>query len=428
MTIFPLKFVNFKMGCPQSAPKGDISQRALLPAPELASPPRPVAKQQTLQAPSQPPAQSNTEQNTQQSQPPEQPAEQPPEQPPAQPPEEPPAQPTQQNTLPQAVGVNDDETEAFGLLLCGAGESGKTTYTRQLKIKFKGGITEKERLSFVQTIRGNMVETMQQLIFWTERNDKEISSEFEDDVSTISDLNAFDCEFSPQLAEKLKQLWDDPAIQEAFQHKDETIIPDHMDYFYAKIDDLVQDDYIPSDEDVLRARIRSIGIDPVTLYLEGVLIRIYDVGGQKNERSKWDKVMNEVGGVIFCVSLVEYDKPCFEDTSLLRINDALEIFKEITHREQFQEAPFFLICNKYDMFQEKIKNTDSFIKIFPDFTGDPHDPQACQNYIVQKFMDVSNPQSPDRPIIVYTQSSLDSNQVVENTNQICRYLQTHYYD
>ena len=172
---------------------------------------------------------------------------------------------------------------------------------------------------------------MQTLLVWVERNDREVNEDLEQDVQSIMSLNAFNCEFTPELAESLKQLWEDPAIQEAFEHKDETIIPDHMDYFFQKIDELQDDEYVPSDDDVLRARIRSIGIDQVTFDINGAIIRIYDVGGQKNERSKWEKVMDEVAGCIFVVSFAEYDKPMFEVSSFLRINNPLSISGEITH-------------------------------------------------------------------------------------------------
>ena len=416
------------MGCSASKPaQGDSLNKPLPVAPVIEQPPQPASppQQPAPQVPQSPPNPVSIEQA-----PAPEPAQPPAAEPAPQPaPESAPAPaPAEPETVVVAQGVKDEETEAFGLLLCGAGESGKTTFTRQLKRKFIGEFDDKERKGFVQTIRGNLIEAMQQLIFWVERHEKEISSEYENDVAAISELNPFDTEFTPELAEQLKNLWQDEAIQEAFQHKDETIIPDHMDYFYNKIDDLVEDDYTPSDDDVLRARIRSIGIDSVTLNLDGALIRIYDVGGQKNERSKWDKVMSEVGGVIFCVSFAEFDKPCFEDQNLLRINDALEIFKEVTHRDEFKEAPFFLLCNKFDAFTEKIKNTDSFVKIFPDYSGDSHDPEACKQYLVEKFIEAANPPIPERPIIVYTQSALDSEQVVNNTNEICKYINKNFFE
>ncbi|KAK8848058.1 hypothetical protein M9Y10_019113 [Tritrichomonas musculus] len=416
------------MGCCPSKPKGDRIHQSLLPAPDLSS--KNSSSQNQLQTGNQ---RSVQIENAPQANPPAQPqpsapTANPPEQSPAQPIAQPATQPPAQTPAVTAVTQeNIDEDSLFNLLLCGVGESGKTTIIRQLKIKYLGGISNEEKFSLVQTIRGNMVETMKYLIVWAEKNDREISSELEDDVAIINELDPFNCEFTVELAERLKRLWEDPAIQEAFEHRDETVITDHMDYFYPKIDELVQDDYVPSDEDVLRARVRSIGVSKITLHLQGAFICIYDVGGQANERSKWDKAVDKADGIIFCVSLSEYDKPCFENEKVLRINDALETFKGITHNPKYQQSPFFLVFNKYDMFEQKIKNTDTFVKFYPDYYGDPHDPKACQEYIKQKFIEASNPPTDYRPINVFAQSSLNGNQVSNNVNEICKYIQANYF-
>ena len=99
-------------------------------------------------------------------------------------------------------------------------------------------------------------------------------------------LDPFDCDFDEELSDALETLWKDPAIEEAFMHKDERNIPDHMDFFFDKINELSKNDYIPTDEDIMKARIRTIGVSTVTLNVNNTLLKIYDVGGQKNERFK----------------------------------------------------------------------------------------------------------------------------------------------
>lgn len=326
-------------------------------------------------------------------------------------------------------GVKDDKGDAYGLLLCGAGESGKTTFTRQLRIKYLDGFTVSERQNFVQTMRGNMIEAMQTLINWLERQHIELENEDLQDLAyEISQMDAFSCEFTEEIADQLKELWEDQSIQEAFSHKDETIIPDHMDYFFNKIDEIVQEDFQPSDEDILKARIRTIGIDKVTINCDDALIRIYDVGGQKSERAKWEKCMNEVQGVIFCVSFAEFDKPMFESPEIPRIQDALSIFEQVTHKEKFQNAPFFVLCNKYDAFSDRIHNTDAFAKTFPNFQGDPHNPDECAKFLTNLFLEKARPDIATRPINTYKLVALDSDNVVETTNQICKYIRDHYFE
>jgi GTPase SAR1 family protein len=327
------------------------------------------------------------------------------------------------------VGAPDDSAQAFGLLLCGAGESGKTTFTRQLKLRFlPDGISDADRQSFVSTMRGNLVEALQTLVQWAQTHEVDFADDAREYVRLVSEANAFSCEFSPEMWEALEALWEDPGIQMAFEHKDETIIPDHIDYFFGKLNDLREDDYVPTDDDILRARIRSIGIDSVTFSLDGELIRVYDVGGQKGERSKWNRVQEEIRGIIFCVSFADFDKPMFEDLPaiVLRITDSLGIFQNLTHQPKFQAFPFFLIANKFDAFTEKIQNSDCFVKVFPDYGGDPHDPVACADFLTKKFIQSADPPVGTRPIIVYQQSSLDKEEVAQNATAICQYIREHH--
>jgi GTPase SAR1 family protein len=348
---------------------------------------------------------------------------------PSPPPEpEPAPKPKPKPTDPNAV--DDDKAPAFGLLLCGAGESGKTTFTRQLKLKFlQNGISEADRQSFVGTMRGNLVESLQELLKWAETHDVDISPDVGEYAHLVCGANAFNCEFNSEMWDALQQLWEDPGVQTAFEHKDETVIPDHMDYFFGKLDDLREDDYVPTDEDILRARIRSIGIDSVTFSLDGAFIRIYDVGGQKSERGKWARVQEEIGGIIFCVSFADFDKPMFEELPKIvpRIHDALDIFADLTHQQKFLEFPFFFIANKFDSFTEKVQDSDCFLRVFPDYSGDPHDPQACAEYITQKFIERANPPLEARPIIVYQQSALDQEKVAQNATAICQYIRQHHF-
>jgi GTPase SAR1 family protein len=327
------------------------------------------------------------------------------------------------------VGDRDGQGPSFGLLLCGAGESGKTTFARQLKLQFlPGSISEDERRSFVPTIRGNLVETMKYLLFYAEENQLGLSEDLGEHLNLIADTNPFAAEFTHELWDALGLLWQDSAIQQAFAHRDETAIPDHMDYFFERLESLQEEDYVPDDRDILRARIRTVGIDYVTLSLEDQRIRIYDVGGQKNERRKWNQFESEVKGVIFCVSFADFDKPMFEELpkKVARIHDALACFGELTRSARFQDSPFFFIANKIDMFTEKVTQTDCFKTLFPEYGGDIHDPDATAEYLTQQFLATAGPARPGRPILVYRQSALEREKVAENATAICRYIREHY--
>jgi GTPase SAR1 family protein len=322
--------------------------------------------------------------------------------------------------------TNPTVEENFGLLLCGSGESGKTTFLRQLQLRFRpGGIQESDRLAFVPTIRGNLIETMQLLLVYGTQHDLAVDDALIEQASLISGLNAFNCEITTTITDALEALWGDESIQEAFSHHDETVIPDHMDYFFTQVQNVMSLGYVPTDDDLLKARIRTIGIDQFAFQLGDVMIEFYDLGGQRNERSKINQIKDKVNGLAFCVSFADFDKPMFEALPYIepRIHDSISFFAELTHTAEWMDAPVFLICNKFDGFQEKVMKTDRFTSIFPDYTGDVHDVDACAQFMVDQFKKAAQP---GRQIEVMTQVALDAENVVNNANQIGQYVQENW--
>jgi guanine nucleotide-binding protein subunit alpha len=72
-------------------------------------------------------------------------------------------------------------------------------------------------------------------------------------------------------------------------------------------------DYIPSDQDILRARLRTTGITETIFETGPLTYRMFDVGGQRSERKKWIRVFDGVNVVLFLVALSGYDHVLVED-------------------------------------------------------------------------------------------------------------------
>jgi hypothetical protein len=76
------------------------------------------------------------------------------------------------------------------------------------------------------------------------------------------------------------------------------------------------DTYIPTSEDILRARVRTTGIykDNFDMANHG-LCEVFDVGGERPERKKWIHVMGENPTVLVFVPLDSYDQVLWESQS-----------------------------------------------------------------------------------------------------------------
>jgi guanine nucleotide-binding protein subunit alpha len=96
--------------------------------------------------------------------------------------------------------------------------------------------------------------------------------------------------------------------------------------------------------------------------------RIIDVGGQRSERKKWMHHFEDVDLVLFLVALSEYDQALYEDGSVNRLQEALDLFHSICQSQWFTRTAVQLVFNKTDLFREKLKHSP-LETYFPDFLG-----------------------------------------------------------
>ena len=93
-------------------------------------------------------------------------------------------------------------------------------------------------------------------------------------------------------------------------------------------------------------RVRTSGIVEENLTIGKARYKIFDVGGQRAERRKWIHSFEQVSSIIFVTAISEYDLVLFEDARKNRLQEALDLFEEITHTSYFQNTPimasFFL--------------------------------------------------------------------------------------
>lgn len=125
---------------------------------------------------------------------------------------------------------------------------------------------------------------------------------------------------------------------------------------------------MPTQQDVLRARVKTVGIVEADFMIDNYKFKMVDVGGQRNERRKWIHVFDDVTAIIFVTSLSEYDQTLFEDDTMNRMKESLLLFEEICNVRYFKSTSIIVFFNKKDLFEEKIKHI-SLTSCFPEYTG-----------------------------------------------------------
>jgi len=186
-----------------------------------------------------------------------------------------------------------------------------------------------------------------------------------------------------ECASHITTLWADPGIQCVFDHRNKFQLIDSAPYFLDKIDQIKDPDYLPDEQDVLRARVRTTGIVDMSFNVDGNEFKMFDVGGQRNERKKWIHCFDAVTAVLFVASLSCYDLTLYEDRSQNRMVEALMLFQEVCNARWFKDTSIILLLNKKDLFEKKIKKVPLTV-CFPDYDGGADFGAACE-YVQDQF-------------------------------------------
>lgn len=134
------------------------------------------------------------------------------------------------------------------------------------------------------------------------------------------------------VADAIRSLWKDPGVKEAVRRSREFQLNDSAVYYFNSIDRMSGPGYMPTDQDILRSRVKTTGITETTFKVGELTYKLFDVGGQRSERKKWIHCFENVTALVFLVSLSEYDQMLYEDESVVRlfyyINDPAWSFVE----------------------------------------------------------------------------------------------------
>jgi len=261
--------------------------------------------------------------------------------------------------------------EEVKLLLLGPGESGKSTVFKQMKIiQDHGGFTTEELQSYKYIVYGNCVTQMKVIVNAAMKINIELDSEENKRrAERLTKVPSGGDAWSTELGDDINKLWADGGIQKAYALRDRQYqLNDSANYFFDNIERFMSPSYVPTQADVLRARVRSTGIEEAEFKFEDIAFRMVDVGGQRSERRKWIHCFDYVTEVIFCVALSEYDQTLREDDTQNRMKESLLLFDEICNSHWFRNTTFILFLNKTDLFKEKIQRID-LKTCFPNYIG-----------------------------------------------------------
>ncbi|KAI8886602.1 guanine nucleotide binding protein, alpha subunit [Backusella circina FSU 941] len=298
------------------------------------------------------------------------------------------------------------------LLLLGAGESGKSTLLKQMRIIHEGGFPDEEKLSYREVVFSNMIESMRIII--EEMIKLKISIDDPDNEDAFDLINSLpeqvECSYDlpEEICSAMRDLWQDEGVKACYKRRNEYQLNDTAAYYFDAMDRIFDPDFAPNDQDILCARVKTTGITETRFTVGELTYRMVDVGGQRSERKKWIHCFEEVTAIIFMVAISEYDQVLFEDEKVNRMGESITLFQSICDMPWFKKTSTILFMNKTDIFKKKLKKSP-LKDYFPDYKGGDNYETACR-FLMEQFQQITIKHA-DKRIYTHFTCATDTKQI-----------------
>jgi len=240
----------------------------------------------------------------------------------------------------------------FKIIVLGTGDSGKSTFIRQI-YSYHGPDKElkKEKNKFLNVIKINCLESFKSLIICGRENKFDFGEKMDGQLDKIVNEQTL----TVDVAKLITKMWERKKLKDVYtQYSHLLQIGSNEPYFWEKAKEIASDEYSPSREDIIRAKLKTLGILDFEFEYEESRFNLVDVGGQRSERRKWIHCFDKVSSVIYLSAIDEYDgKTLFEDDKTSRFFESMTLFEKLSASPYFENTPFILFLNKVDLFEKK---------------------------------------------------------------------------
>ncbi|KAF9231558.1 guanine nucleotide binding protein, alpha subunit [Melanogaster broomeanus] len=197
-------------------------------------------------------------------------------------------------------------------------------------------------------------------------------------------------------------LWNDKFVREVLRRR-KIRLEELPGFFLNGLGRVTALDYIPSDDDVLRARLKTVGVSEYRCEMEaaagreqGTEWRIVDVGGSRSQPvlATWVPFFDDVDAIIFLAPISGFDQVLAEDRSVNRLEDSVLLWKAVCSNRLLANVDLVLFLNKCDILDSKLTSGIRLSKYVRSYGDRPNDLETASKYFRSKFSAIHREYSP----------------------------------
>ncbi|KAH9989194.1 G-alpha-domain-containing protein [Russula vinacea] len=224
-----------------------------------------------------------------------------------------------------------------------------------------------------------------------------VSAEAVDEAQRV----LFECRFD------MMRLWASMRVREILALR--RVRPEEESGFYLNdLDRVTGYNYVPTDDDVLKARLKTIGVSEYKFEMEagdqrGTQWRIVDVGGSRFQvrllpysglLPTWVPFFDNVDAIIFLAPISAFDQVLTEDPQVNRLEDSVLLWKGLCQNKLLGKVDLVLFLNKCDILQRKLESGVRLSRYVKSYDDRPNDIDTASKYFRGKFSAIQRTYSP----------------------------------
>ncbi|KAJ3875195.1 G-protein alpha subunit [Lentinula edodes] len=209
----------------------------------------------------------------------------------------------------------------------------------------------------------------------------------------------------------IDSLWRDADVQRALEER-EVDLRDTPGFFLDDVERIASASYCPTDSDIVRARVRTDGVEEHHLVAESIRLKgneffITDVSGARSSRHSWIPFFDDSHAILFLAPLV-FNQMLEEDPRVNRLEDSLLLWKEICSNVLLANCNIIIFFNKMDILRRILESGVEVRKFVPSYGNAPNEVESVTKYFKDRFKTYHKKLSPKpRSFISHETSAID---------------------